>query len=180
MRTNVFSGNINNGIEITGDASDVTVGPDIAGLSTKGDSVVPNGNNGVLIDGNAHGNAIGDYYESVIPQNTFGGNLGYGVAIVGGAHDNLVFNSFIGTDVIGKFALANQHGGIYVGAYAVRNRIGGSSSDPKEPKKNLVSGNVGNGVTLDTGSSYTAVIDNWIGLNRAGKKVLPNSGARSP
>ncbi len=175
VRTNVFSGNINNGIEITGDASDVTVGPDIAGLSTKGDSVVPNGNNGVLIDGNAHGNAIGDYYESVIPQNTFGGNLGYGVAIVGGAHDNLVFNSFIGTDVIGKFALANQHGGIYVGAYAVRNRIGGSSSDPKEPKKNLVSGNVGNGVTLDTGSSYTAVIDNWIGLNRAGKKVLPNS-----
>ena len=175
VRTNVFSGNINNGIEIGGDASGVTVGPDIAGLSTKGDSPVPNGNNGVLIDGNAHDNAIGDYYRSVIPQNTFSGNLGYGVAIVGGAHDNQIFNNFIGTDVVGKFALANQQGGIYVGPYAVGNSIGGSSSDPKEPKKNIVSGNVGNGVTLDTGSSYTSVIDNWIGLDKAGRKVLPNS-----
>ena len=176
VRTNVFSGNINNGIEIAGDASGVTVGPTSPALARKAIVLVPNGNDGVLLDGNAHGNAIGDYYQSVIPQNTFSGNLGYGIAIVGGAHDNQIFNSFVGTDVFGRSALANQQGGIYVGAYAVRNRIGGCSSDPKQPKKNLVSGNVGNGVTLDTGSSYTAVIDNWIGLNKAGKKVLPNSG----
>jgi hypothetical protein len=31
-------------------------------------------------------------------------------------------------------------------------------------------------VTLGKGSSYTSVIDNWVGLNKAGKKVLPNSG----
>ncbi len=175
-RTNVFSGNINNGIEIGGDAFGVTVGPDIIGLSTKGDSLLPNGNDGVRIDGTAHGNFIGDYDRSVIPQNTFSGNLGYGLAIVDGAHGNRVLNSFIGVDVAGLAALSNQQGGIYIGAYAALNVIGGSSSDPKKPKKNLISGNVGDGVTLGKGSSYTAVIDNWIGLDRRGKKLLPNSG----
>ncbi|MGC2361036.1 MAG: hypothetical protein WA428_01785, partial [Candidatus Cybelea sp.] len=90
--------------------------------------------------------------------------------------NNHVLNSFFGLDVAGLAALSNQRGGIYVGAYAALNVIGGSSSATKEPKKNTISGNVGNGVTLGKGSSYTAVIDNWIGLNRRGKKVLPNSG----
>ena len=167
---------MNNGVEIGGDASGVTVGPDIIGLSTKGDSLLPNGNDGVLIAGTAHGNFIGDYDRSVIPQNTFSGNLGYGVAIIHGAHDNQVLNNFVGVDVVGLAALSNQRGGIYVGAYAAHNVIGGSSSDPKKPKKNLISGNVGDGVTLGKGSAYTAVIDNWVGLDRRGKKVLPNSG----
>lgn len=175
-RTNVFSGNMNNGVEIGGDASGVTIGPDIVGLNTKGNGLLPNGTNGVLVDGTAHGNFIGDYYQSVIPQNTFSGNLGYGLAIVDGAHDNQVFNGFIGVDVMGRLALSNQQGGIYVGAYAAHNAIGGTSTDPSQPKKNLISGNVGNGVTLGKGSSYTTVVDNWIGLNKAGKKVLPNSG----
>ncbi|HLY02051.1 MAG TPA: hypothetical protein VKR56_06075 [Candidatus Cybelea sp.] len=175
VRTNVFSGNINNGIEIAGNASGVTVGPDIVGLSTKGNSLLPNGGDGVLIGGNAHDNVIGDFYRSVIPQNTFGGNLAYGLAIMDGAHDNDVVHNFIGTDVLGAFALPNQQGGIYVGAYAARNRIGGKTTDPKEPKLNLISGNVGNGVTLDAGSSYTSVIANWIGLNGHGKSALPNT-----
>jgi parallel beta-helix repeat protein len=175
-RTNVFSGNMNNGIEIGGDAFGVTIGPDIVGLSTKGNSLLPNGNDGVLINGTAHGNFIGDYDRSVIPQNTFSGNLGYGIAIVHGAHDNQVFNNFVGVNVAGLAALSNQLGGVYVGAYAAHNVIGGSSSDSNTPKKNLISGNVGDGVTLGKGSSYTAVIDNWIGLDGRGKKLLPNSG----
>ncbi|HEY5426989.1 MAG TPA: hypothetical protein VIJ77_10590 [Candidatus Tumulicola sp.] len=176
VRTNVLSGNINNGLEIGGDASGVTVGPDIIGLSTKGNTLLPNGGNGVLVDGTAHGNAIGDAYGSVIPQNTFSGNLGYGLAIMDGAHDNAVINAFVGLNVAGDAALANQQGGIYLGGRATRNVIGGKSTDPKEPKRNIVSGNVGNGVTLGNGSSHTAVIDNWVGLNRTGKKSLPNSG----
>ena len=175
VRTNVLSGNMNNGLEIGGDASGVTVGPNILGLNTKGSGLLPNGNDGLLIDGNAHGNTIGDYDHSVIPQNTFSGNLGYGLAIVGGAHDNEVFNTYVGVDVLARFALSNYLGGIYVGAYAVRNRIGGVTSHGDEPKKNLVSGNVGNGITLGPGSSYTAVIGNWNGLDSSGKKTIPNS-----
>lgn len=175
VRTNVFSGNMNDGLEIGGDASGVTVGPNIIGLSTKGNSLLPNGGSGVVIDGNAHSNLIGDYYHSVIPQNTFSGNLGYGLVLIDGAHDNSIFNDFIGTDVLGLVALANQKGGIYVGAGATHNAIGGLASDPREPTKNLISGNVGSGITLGAGSSYSVVTANWVGLNRVGRKLLPNS-----
>ena len=77
VRTNVFSGNLNNGIEIAGDASGVTIVPNIVGLDTRGDAVLANGNNGVLVTGTAHGNTIGGVgasQGSVIRQNTFSGN----------------------------------------------------------------------------------------------------------
>src|SRR5262249_33721432 len=72
-RTNVFSGNARNGIEIAGNASGVTVDPNISGLSTNGMSALPNGNDGLLIRGTAHRNTIGGSRVSVIPQNTFSG-----------------------------------------------------------------------------------------------------------
>lgn len=50
-RTNVFSGNRRNGIELAGGATGVTVDPNIVGLTTNGDAVLPNGGDGVLIDG---------------------------------------------------------------------------------------------------------------------------------
>ena len=67
VRTNVFSGNLNNGIEIAGDASGVTIDPNIVGLDTRGDAVLANGNNGVLVTGTAHGNTIGGVGASQAP-----------------------------------------------------------------------------------------------------------------
>ena len=64
----------------------MTVDPDIAGLTTKGNAVLPNGGDGLLIDGTAHANTIGGTLRSVIPQNTFSGNKGYGLAITGHAY----------------------------------------------------------------------------------------------
>ena len=58
-RTNVFSGNLGNGIEISGNARGMTVDPNLVGLNTKGDGPLRNGKNGVLVTGNAHNNTIG-------------------------------------------------------------------------------------------------------------------------
>jgi trimeric autotransporter adhesin len=143
-------------------------------LTTTGGAKLSNGGDGVHIGGTAHGIVVGGNTQSVIPQNTFGGNNGYGVAVVDSAHDDEVFNSDIGTNAIGTIKLGNGLGGIYVGGKAKHILIGGTSSS--QPRKNIISGNTGNGVTLDNGTSYIQVIDNWIGLNRFGKKVLPNSG----
>ncbi|HTU69468.1 MAG TPA: hypothetical protein VMF11_04025 [Candidatus Baltobacteraceae bacterium] len=174
VRTNVLSGNENNGLEIGGAATGVTVDPNIMGLDTVGLTALPNGNDGLLIDGTANNNLIGGYYLSVIPQNTFSGNRGYGIAITGSAYANQVFYSYVGLGVLGITALPNQLGGIYVGGSATNNTIGGTTLNPNAPTKNLVSGNGGYGVYLDAGTSAITVAGNWIGLNFLGSAV-PNA-----
>jgi len=172
-RTNVMSGNRHNGIEIAGNASGVTVDPDIAGLDTDGTARLSNGGDGVLIDDSAHGNVIGGTLRSVIRQNTFSGNLGYGLVITGRAHDNQVIDSFIGTGILGLTALGNGHGGVLVAGHAYRNAIGVLTV---KPPSNLISGNRGNGVTLLTRTSFNRVVNNYIGLDRTGRRRIPNTG----
>jgi parallel beta-helix repeat protein len=172
VRTNVFSGNRRNGIELTGNASGVTVDPNIVGLNTKGNGVLPNGGDGLRIQGTAHGNTIGGTLHSVIPQNTFSGNRGYGVVIAGRAHDNNVLLSFIGTRLLGVRALGNGKGGVLIAGQAYRNLIG---QDPRLPS-NLISGNTGVGVTLTSGASGNLVMANYIGLDRFGRCLLNSGG----
>ncbi|MGH3068769.1 MAG: beta strand repeat-containing protein [Streptosporangiaceae bacterium] len=171
VRTNVFSGNRGNGIELAGNASGVTVDPNIAGLTTNGGSPLPNGGDGLLIDGTAHNNVIGGSTRSVIPQNTFSGNDGYGVAITAGAHNNQVFGSFIGTEILGVSALGNHLGGVLLSGNASANAIGAVNLTPA----NLISGNDGTGVLLQAGTTRNLVINNYIGLGRRGRR-LPNTG----
>ncbi len=176
VQTNVFSGNTHNGIEIGGDASGVTVDPNIAGLTTNGRVALPNGNDGLLIDGTAHNNIVGGYQNSVIPQNLFSGNLGYGVAILGSAHDNKVFNTYIGTDVFGTGALGNAQGGVLIGGLATNNTIGGIGGTQQQPVADVISGNGGNGVTLQSTSTSSVVLNNVIGFGVNGVQPLPNAG----
>ncbi|MGH3407405.1 MAG: beta strand repeat-containing protein [Streptosporangiaceae bacterium] len=171
VRTNVMSGNTGNGIELGGNASGVTVDPNIAGLNTSGKSTLPNGANGLLIDGTAHGNTIGGSLRSVIPQNTFSGNAGYGIVITGRAYQNHVLLSDIGTSLLGTTAMGNQKGGVLLSGQATKNLIGALT----KPPANLISGNTGIGVTLASGTSRNLVIGNHIGLNRFGQR-LPNTG----
>jgi parallel beta-helix repeat protein len=171
VRTNVMSGNTHNGIELAGDATGVTVDPNISGLTTKGNAILPNGGDGLLIDGNAHGNTIGGTLRSVIPQNTFSGNKRYGVEITGWAHNNLVYRSYIGTEILGRTALGNSLGGVLISGGAYLNAIGNFTHRPS----NLISGNTGRGVTLLSGTRLNRVVNNYIGRNRFGLP-LPNTG----
>jgi len=175
-QTNVFSGNLHDGIQLSGDASGVTVDPNILGLNTAGNAVLPNGNDGIEIDGTAHDNVIGGSQSSVIPQNTFSGNAGYGVALLDHSHDNQVLLSYVGLSAGGTAGLGNLLGGVLVGGSAHDNVIGGPSTQSL-PTTNLISGNHGNGVTLATGTSDIQVIDNSFGFDRFGAPTLPNSGA---
>jgi len=170
-RTNVFSGNRRNGIEVAGNARGVTIDPDIAGLTTKGNAALPNGGDGLRIGGTAHANTVGGRLHSVIPQNTFSGNVGYGLAITGKAHGNRVFGAFIGTKLLGVDAAANGRGGVLVAGTAFRNSVG--AAHPRHP--NIISGNDGIGVTLRAGTRHNRVIGNFIGINRL-RRPLPNAG----
>ena len=170
-RTNVLSGNRRNGIELAGNARGVTIEPDIVGLTTDGNSALPNGGDGLLIDGSAHGNTVGGSLRSVIPQNTFSGNNGHGIVITGFAHDNRIFSSFIGTAILGVKRMPNKRGGVLITGHAFRNVIGRSRPLPAD----LISGNTGTGVALGGRTSRNSVIGNYIGLDRFGR-CLANTG----
>lgn len=191
VQTNVISGNLNNGLEISGDAWGVTVVPNIFGLNTRGDGATDfganfaNGNNGILIAGNAHDNVIGgtglNANDSVIRENTISNNGGYGVAITDQAYNNVVGQSAIGTDVEETFALGNGAGGVLISSTGIGNVIGtvNTSFTPSPTPAvlyNVISGNDGDGVELTAGTSHNAVINNWIGLDVKGEGSLPNSG----
>lgn len=104
--TTIISGNGANGVHISGDATGVQVEDAIIGLNTNGSGPLPNGTNGVLIDGTAHDNLIGGFQPSVAFHNTISSNGANGIAIVGNASGNTVFSSFVGTNVGGTTAWA--------------------------------------------------------------------------
>lgn len=169
-RTNVFSGNRRNGVLIGGSARGMTLDPNIIGLNTKGDGPLRNRGNGVVVTDNAHHNVIGGNRGSVIPQNAFSGNLGYGLVLSGNSHDNRVYNTFVGTGVAISTPVPNVKGGILVSDRAHNNYIGARG----QQKINVIAGNIGYGVTLTANTRSNSVIKNNIGKGREGLPV-PNT-----
>lgn len=176
IRTNVFSGNVANGIELSGDAFDVTVDPNIVGLDTDGTGWLansPTGNNygnggsGILVKDHASFNYIGGYNQSVIPQNTFSGNARYGIEITGEAHHNYIFNSVVGISSDRLTVFGNGLHGVFIGGNS-RNTYAGIFTPPNSKttgSASNISGNVGYGVIVADNASYTTVQNNCIGCN---------------
>lgn len=187
IQTNVFSGNLDDGIEIGGDASGITLDPNIVGLNTTGTSATyeyddgtsvsyANLDNGIEINGSAHDIVIGGNQLSVMPRSVFSNNGGYGITITDQAYQVQVVNTFVGTGVFGEVAFGNQLGGILVDDKATRNTIGDVLATATLPKAVLISGNTGNGITLGSGTSFTQILNNVIGYDRTQTSVLPNTG----
>ncbi len=95
-----------------------------------------------------------------------------GVIIDGSsASGNTVEGCFIGTTSGGTSALANKTG-IAVTGSALNNTIGGTTA----ASHNVVSGNIGNGITTDNGCNNNTLRGNYIGINAAGTTAVANGG----
>ncbi len=165
---NRFSGD---GIRITGTGFNTVKGC-ILGLDPSGTIVRPNGV-GLAIRGSSD-NTIGSTGFS--DRNTISGNATDGVlitsvsvanpsppppVIVTPASRNKVINSYIGTDITGRFDLGNTGFGVNItgGDASV---IGGATTD----QRNVISGNNGGGVHIGTTTATgNKVIGNYIGLD---------------
>jgi hypothetical protein len=158
--TCIVSGNIQNGIEIGGNAQGIQVEQTATGTNTGLQYADPNGGDGVKIDGSAQGIFLGGFHFSVEPQNTFSGNVGYGVDVAGKAKNILVFNSNIGVNGLGQSLIPNELGGVYVGPGTANVTIGA----PLSQYTNQIRGNGGNGVTL-AGTTNATVLDDTIASN---------------
>ncbi len=170
LRTNVASGNLGNGIHISGEAQGVLVDPNMVGLNTDGSSPMPNGRNGILIDGNAHHNTIGGTYQSVISQNTFSGNTEAGISFQGTAHSNIVYNAVVGLSDTKTSLLGNTLGGIILGPGTYENVIGSTADQPP----NYIGGNGGEGILID-GSNNNLIRNTILGITDR-LPFAPNEG----
>lgn len=121
----------------------------------------PQGNGcGVQIWGGAQFNTIG-------PANVIGNN-GNGVNIWDDSAYNRIGGNFIGTDAAGLHAQANVSDGINVDA--PHNTIGGALG------RNIVSGNLGAGLSIGRGGWANVVVGNYIGVASTGRGALGNGG----
>jgi parallel beta-helix repeat protein len=174
LRTNVFSENDDDGIEISGNARDVRVVGNIVGLDTYGFTAMGNAGSGIKIGGAAHDILIGgpEPVLNVIPQNTISANAVYGIDLEGTAYHNTINYSYIGTDVTGLVALGNASTGVNIGSGSYGNTIG-STDNPR--LRTLIAGNLGNGISM-SGTHDNVVLGTKIGVDITGLAPLHNGG----
>jgi parallel beta-helix repeat protein len=174
LSRNLISGNKQSGVRITGStATGNKLSGNLIGTDSTGLEDLANAASGVLIE-NAPGNSVG---LNTFPfPNVISGNTGDGVKIQGaGASGNKVQFNYIGTDVNGAIALGNGGNGVSI-VDAPGNLVGGN--DRGNSARNVISGNVGAGVSISGATSKTnQVINNYIGTGRDSSNAVPNEGA---
>jgi len=144
------------------------IGTNLAGDAADGNEV------GILVATGAAGNVIGGRHTPGLcdgPCNLISGNLSDGIKLQeDGTDDNRILGNFIGTDLSGARAIANNHGVEIVGG-ASANRIGSSASG----EGNLISGNSNLGVWISwEETAGNSILGNHIGTDAAGEAALPN------
>ena len=173
---NVISGNKQDGVQISGNASigiatgNVVLG-NFIGTRANGTEALGNTEDGVDIF-DARVNTVGGTDSGA--DNVISGNQDDGVEVSGNlATDNQVLGNFVGTDENGTSDLGNSNNGVEVSSGADDNTIGGTTAGAR----NTISGNGGDGVQIIGGLAATdnEVLGNFIGTNVAGNAALGNS-----
>lgn len=162
---NVISGNKLDGVTLTGGASANVIQGNVIGLNAAGTQALRNRQNGITTSG-ATGNTIGGLVAGA--RNVISGNAGNGIDIFqltdGG---NTVLGNYIGTDLNGTQAIANNLAGVLLQGSS--NLIGGTVSGAR----NIISGNLYQGIWI-VGSAGNVIQGNFIGLTPAGTAGLGN------
>lgn len=167
---NVISGNHGAGLTIFGaGASSNIMQGNFIGTDVTGTVALGNFAGGLDILGGPN-NTVGGTVSGA--GNVISGNKSEGLEIFGtSATKNIVQGNFIGTDVSGTIALANNFQGVKL-TFADDNTIGGTAAGAG----NLISGNNGDGIEIFTALTSTGnkVQGNFIGTNVSGKSALGN------
>jgi hypothetical protein len=173
---NVISGNSDKGVQIMDPGtSGNTVAGNYVGTDATGTVALHGSIVGVVVFNGATDNTVGGTAAGA--RNVISGNDGPGVQLAGaGTSGNVVAGNFIGTDPTGTAAVANATSGVLVDAAASGNTVGGTSAGAR----NVISGNTGDGVTLeDAGTLGNVVAGNFIGTNADGSHELHNDSGVS-
>jgi CSLREA domain-containing protein len=160
---NVISGNGQRGITILS-SGNIQVRGNFIGTNAAGTAALPNGLDGILINGS--GNTIGGT-DDPGARNVISGNAGNGVVLIG---SNVVEANSIGTNAAGTSALSNGADGILI------NGSGSAVGGTVAAAANVVAYNGGNGVEiLNSASTGVSILTNSI-HHSGNRGILLNGG----
>jgi uncharacterized repeat protein (TIGR01451 family) len=172
------------------------------GSGLSGLAVVGFSGSGVVLNSSLGGNVIEGDYLGTLPSGTHAEGNGTGLSIIGSpsntvggtsagsanvisgntgdgiliqrtqtdSSENLIIGNLIGTAAGGTTGLGNSKSGIEIDA-ASNNQLGAPSS-----RANVVAGNLGAGITIDSGASGTNIQNNNVGVGSDGKTAVGNGG----
>jgi Domain of unknown function (DUF4347)/Cadherin-like/Right handed beta helix region/Cadherin domain/SdrD B-like domain len=169
---NVISGNYA-GISLEAGGFNRVLG-NFIGTDAAGTTSVANRDSGLYIAA-SNNNTIGG--SAAGERNLISGNQKSGIFIQLGASNTNIFGNYIGTDVTGLGALGNNivnesfYAGITINGTS-NTRVGGGLTG----NGNIISGNIGNGISLGDNAVGSIVAGNTIGLGSDGQTILGNSG----
>ena len=174
--TNVLSGNGTNAVELLhSSVSGNVIFSDMIGTDISGNFSIPNGwavaaqhgGTGVLVANGAHGNAIGGPWGGNIISGNGAGGVALGSVGSGPALANWVQFNVFGLNKSQTQVLGSQNVGVSVDESSQKNVIQG----------NIIAGQTGNGIVLDTGQANDQTIGNdiegnWLGESQNGRWFL--------
>lgn len=159
---NVISGNTGPGILVQpGTSAGATVPRfnkiqgNYIGSDAAGTAAIPNGGDGVLIDGASQTLVGGFGTDMPGARNLISGNFRDGIRLSRGALLNRISGNYIGTKADGTSALGNTERGIRVGDSVSGTIIGG----PEQNAGNTIGFNGSNGISLTNDAGNNNIID---------------------
>jgi hypothetical protein len=179
---NLVSGNNGDGVLFdAGTAAGTLVQGNYIGTDITGTKALGNVAAGVGFGfGGAPNNTVGG--TTSMARNIISGTNGHGIALYDvGSTGNQAQGNYIGTDVTGTLAVPNSGSGIFI-TRALGNTFGGVT----DAARNIISGNLGHGVSIGTlaidpatgrrltGGSDLVVQGNYIGTDATGTRALGN------
>ncbi|HTX01802.1 MAG TPA: NosD domain-containing protein [Acidimicrobiales bacterium] len=169
---NTIGGNDGDGVMVTGAATGSVISGNFVGVDYTGETAISNQGDGVEIDGTS-----GVQVGSADAFNLISGNLGDGVD-ADDAPETTIAGDFIGTDDTGETTLGNVGPGVSLDAGSDGSVVGEAADDESVPGDcsgscDLISGNLGSGVTID-GASGVTVGGDFIGVDPSASVVLGN------
>jgi hypothetical protein len=169
---NVISGNTNNGVDIAfSGASGNLVEGNFIGTNAGDTAALPNGVDGVVIQGGATDNTVGGTTSAA--RNVISGNSQAGVVITdSGTSGNVVEGDDIGTNAGGTAPIGNGYAGVIIQNTASYNTVGGTVSGSSD----VISANGIYGVLIN-GSDLNVVAGDFIGTNDNGTSATSPGGA---
>jgi hypothetical protein len=183
---NVVSGNTGAGIVLSLFSTGTSIINSFIGTDVTGKLAVPNGGEGIVVHGSLsvpNNHVIGGSYPGA--SNLISGNAGAGISLLttpdpthNGAYPprgNVIQGNLIGTDLTGMAAIPNGGDGISFGPgdifFPQNNVVGG----PTTTARNVISGNLGNGIQLARFAQDTRIQGNYIGMAADGTTALGNA-----